>query len=551
MVVLTCVDKCKSPSGDITHLVLQEVGSDKRIQMTKDQLKLLITNKKVEVTNLKVDNGGRLVDRNPKEFEDSRKSENTPPKKTDITNEELLDQIRLLEEQGNKALANLIKGLYQKQLELDQKIQNISSQNTRNPNVDLAEKQEIRRALGDILGKLQNNDAAIGRLENSIQNIKTSLDNIDSNTDEDKDKPSVDNHKIPESDYEKLFFNRYRVENPLINNGMTTQELTQALAGLSWPELQTLGVTPELLSDLSVEIESAKKAYKQIESLYTANLKDYSDKVSTLTFVGTCVDGLGTVVGNISKFGEVGKNLLIGAIPDLVLNFGKVDNTAGFGEFWDYKRSLHLFGDNKKMSLNKRSSLVTGTNGIWNCVIDYIDSDPDWEIKLYVVQSLNHIYFNIANTGTDARVLNSDRGNKVSTQGNKYLTKSNSFCEKALKSYSKWFEDRCNVEDTDFKYIKPTYDASIIAYFAAKKLLYSCGKYPYDTNSRATENGALVLLASLGMLMMSVSEQRAYNAAEQIIKSIKYARFNVDIDISLQYTKFNGTTQLKINRITR
>lgn len=71
MTIAKCIEKHRDSNGNIIEYVLEDNHGVRKI-VAKDHLKLAITNRQIAITNLKIDNAGRLVDKAPEEIK-------TPP----------------------------------------------------------------------------------------------------------------------------------------------------------------------------------------------------------------------------------------------------------------------------------------------------------------------------------------------------------------------------------------------------------------------------------------------------------------------------------------
>lgn len=66
MTIAKCIEKHRDSNGNIIEYVLEDNQGVRRT-VAKDHLKLAITNRQIAITNLKIDNAGRLVDKAPEE----------------------------------------------------------------------------------------------------------------------------------------------------------------------------------------------------------------------------------------------------------------------------------------------------------------------------------------------------------------------------------------------------------------------------------------------------------------------------------------------------
>ena len=104
--VYDCIDKERDNSGTIRRLLLKQVDTGQTGWVAKDALKASMSQHKVQVRNLRIDDSGKLVDckssapiqQQPQRREESR-----------LDNEELLKYLKQLEESSKESDSKIIR----------------------------------------------------------------------------------------------------------------------------------------------------------------------------------------------------------------------------------------------------------------------------------------------------------------------------------------------------------------------------------------------------------------------------------------------------------
>lgn len=81
--------RCISKSQDRKKFVLQDLQSQKQYRVDRNELKTKLSTNQVRITNLQIDNQGRLVDKQETNVEKQENQKNTARKLADMTNREL------------------------------------------------------------------------------------------------------------------------------------------------------------------------------------------------------------------------------------------------------------------------------------------------------------------------------------------------------------------------------------------------------------------------------------------------------------------------------
>ena len=164
------------------------------------------------------------------------------------------------------------------------------------------------------------------------------------------------------------------------------------------------------------------------------------------------------------------------------------------------------------MTKEQANKLMTEMGGIWNCAVEFIANNPEWEVMLYVIQTMNHMHLKTYKVGENFNhdtVIN-DKGTMKSYIDTSLTDKhSNKLTEYSLKQLYENLEKRSAVQDKQYECIKKIYDRFVISYFASKKLLYEKGFYPFSDITTKEINGAVVALTEIGLYLSNVSQQIA------------------------------------------
>lgn len=106
--------RCISKSQDRKKFVLQDLQSQKQYRVDRTELKTKLSANQVRITNLQIDNQGRLVDKQETNLDKQENQQNTARKLADMTNRELKEYIDSLSENDVKTLvqvASLFKNI--------------------------------------------------------------------------------------------------------------------------------------------------------------------------------------------------------------------------------------------------------------------------------------------------------------------------------------------------------------------------------------------------------------------------------------------------------
>lgn len=90
--------RCISKSQDRKKFVLQDLQSQKQYRVDRTELKTKLSTNQVRITNLQIDNQGRLVDKQETNADKHENQQNTARKLADMTNRELKEYIDSLSE---------------------------------------------------------------------------------------------------------------------------------------------------------------------------------------------------------------------------------------------------------------------------------------------------------------------------------------------------------------------------------------------------------------------------------------------------------------------
>ena len=530
-----CLDKQRDNSGSIRKILLRDTSNGEQRWVEKDKLKSLMNQGKINVTNLKIDSAGKLVDTESTQINERRNQS----RKEDTDSDEIIKLIKSLEsssrESDNK-IVKILKELYLRQqqthLKLDELMQ--KQEHTSGDNI-----HTLSEYLQNNADKLKEVSEKLDSLTESIMNVGTASKDDENNTKDSIIKQSK--FEFPEDVYEKLCYEELFMAGDNKLTGITDADtMYSEIKKLTSDCLNVDGVPMELFDKLKIEIDKAYVAYTEMRNLYLSQMNDYlgnfADNSMMSLVTGAFADRINEVPGLIGQtatgtevLSDISMAKLTGALKDCIYTIGSM--MPGLHHLAYTKQELKFASDNK-LSHAQIDALKNDIEGVWNSAYRFLTQDEMWEIKLYVIQYLNKMYLdNVDATKRGFKAYRSDQGNmSVFTDA----TLSNKYCQQLSEVYLTGicdFMTSRKIRSKQFEAYTEAYDRIIIAYFAAKKVMYSLGMYPFDKTSTPKQNGAFLQLAAVGAMMINVhfgivnELLTETNAPESVIKRDKKMGF--------------------------
>ena len=481
-----CIDKQRDKNNNIIGYLLRDVNTGRKIPVRKDELKPMIQSGVVELTNMQIDSQGRLVEK-------PANKQNKPQKNNDISNMELKKYIydivgKLLGEW--KDAKNVISHTRQIAYDTNRKVNGLL-ENSNNAGA-VAD-------INDMQAYLMRHDAEFEEIKTGINNITNQLSSFQAPVQAervDSGNSVVSKLEHPDDPYEKYYHDIYFAENNYDENGDIP-----ALLSAYDSRLSGINITPEIIKLLRSEMDKTSEAYYYTEKFYNAQFADYASKVGSSQLLECSIS---TVAGSFEKAAGASANVYK-RVGEETLNY-MLDLIPGCQQVARNRRIKADFGK-KGLSVDKIHKMRTEVAAIWNCGIEFICNQPEWEVMLYVIQTMNHMNletYSIKNCnvyGGVNQVTYADV-DKINTKGNKLV-------EDSLGDIAKWYEKRSICQDMQLKVCKQVYDRFIISYYAGKKLLYAKRLYPFTDCATSEINGVLVRLIEIGMYLSNVAPQVA------------------------------------------
>ena len=510
--------RCISKSQDRKKFVLQDLQSQKQYKVDRTELKTKLSANQVRITNLQIDNQGRLVDKQETNSDKQENQQNTARKLSDMTNRELKEYIDSLSEndkQTNNRLLMILREIVSRcstlstnldTVSLDiQQLQNIlPSQSTTTDTV--TQVQSIQNFLLD-------NQSELGQIKSDIQSLSEQISNLNISSSEEetpiRNIISTDGKfEMPEDEYSKYYYSTYFTPSRATNDIQTQLcNYDSAFSGLN--------ITSDIIDRLQHQIAITSEAYYKTEEFYKLQYEDYSSNIYSSQV-------LAFATGTISnKFKDTTK-----MTPTVARQIGKElsNNFMKLIPFKEteakYNQALTDFKSRNDLTKEQANKLMKEMGGIWNCAVEFIANNPEWEIMLYVIQTMNHMYLKTYKVGENFNhdtVVN-DKGKMKSYIDTSFTDKySNKLTEYSLKQLYENLEKRSAIQDKQYECIKKVYDRIVISYFASKKILYEKQYYPFSEMTTKEVNGVTVLLTELGLYLSNVSQQLALSNIEDFI----------------------------------
>lgn len=161
---------------------------------------------------------------------------------------------------------------------------------------------------------------------------------------------------------------------------------------------------------------------------------------------------------------------------------------------------------------------MNGKDALWNCGLEFICDNEQWEVMLFVIQMLNKLYMDTF------EVSGSINGEKLAREGvcyNDVVNEDGKFrpaiahkislkevpltevCNKVIDLYA--MSDKQSLRD------KEVYDRIVVAHFASKRVLYRASKYPFSNKANEEINGLHVKLMEQALTLMNLYPDATYS----------------------------------------
>lgn len=516
--VYECLNKERDSNGIIRNILLKQLDTGQTRWVKKDMLKSLMSQGKVEVTNLRIDDSGKLVD-----CKTSDKPRQTPVVQR-LQNDEVLGYLKQLEESSKESdtkIIRILRELYVRQTEMGDKLDAFITNNT-----ETSTQAELR--LGSLADYLLSN-------VDKLSTITTKLSQLNNLVLQSNRQPSGEDKSKKESIIERESGGYPKPDNPyeldrcessfmIGRNSLASSdnidEINQDLNRLYIDGEELEGafknnpVPMEVITKLREEIDKANLAYKYTREEFEYQLTTMvgmhtdlgllsmiygvvSDKVNDIPgFIGETATGTGLLSGiSIKKFGYAMKDLSL-SIAGMMPGVDKIS-------IQDKRQSIR-FKQDKQLSATQIQDITKFTDSMWNNAGRFIMHDPEWEIKLFVIQFLTKQYTGkYQATSSKNSAIQSELGRQSNITDSSLINKqSNKLTEISLTKICDYILDG-RISD---KYYIEACNRFFIAYFASKKVMYSYGLYPFDKTTTKKINGVFIDVLRIASLMLNINQ---------------------------------------------
>ena len=548
MTIAKCIEKHRDSNGNIIEYVLEDNHGVRKI-VAKDHLKLAITNRQIAITNLKIDNAGRLVDKAPEEIKTSPCNKSEQPVSNPVQLQDILQRLSELEK-SNQQYYNVLKVIYNRQGTAQAEHNNIM-QLLNETEAENSAPQSIDAKLDSLRELLLNNSTSIEEMGTKVNELGTALQEISTSIAKDetssKTFPMDGKLEPPADSYDKYWYSAFfDEERPGVGELDTNEEIRNFLGSVSFqqyiPSLQlsNFNISVDLLNEYKEEINKASIEYYSTIEFYEKQLNDYDGCIADSQLLATTTDILS------SKFKDK-THIPLEVMPRLIKEYtaAMCSNIPGLYNIGDCMKDKLYIQSEKKFTKGEASEFFKNVEGIWNCAANFLNTEQ-WEIKLYVIQTLNHLYMNtysvgqkgVGGKGTITNVIENNNGNAVArTDTSLFGREANRLVENSLTEIFKKYETRNNFRDTQLEYMKQVYDRFVVAYFAGKQLMKKYNKIPFVERTASKINGALVYLICIGLLLTNVKEEVICGWINQFIydnQNRHTRRYQIDLQVDLQ-----------------
>ena len=548
MTIAKCIEKHRDSNGNIIEYVLEDNQGVRRT-VAKDHLKLAITNRQIAITNLKIDNAGRLVDKAPEEIKTSPCNKSEQPVSNPVQLQDILQRLSELEK-SNQEYYKVLKVIYNRQGTAQAEHNNIM-QMLNETEAENSAPQSIDAKLDSLRELLLNNSTSIEEMGTKVNELGTALQEISTSIDKDdtssKTFPMDGKLEPPADSYDKYWYSAFFDEERLgVEELDTNEEIRNFLGSVSFqqyiPSLQlsNFNISVDLLNEYKEEINKASIEYYGTIEFYEKQLNDYDGCIADSQLLATTMDILSSKFKNKT-------HIPLEVMPRLIKEYtaAMCSNIPGLYNIGDCMKDKLYIQSEKKFTKGEASEFFKNVEGIWNCAANFLNTEQ-WEIKLYVIQTLNHLYMNtysvgqkgVGDKGTITNVIENNNGNAVArTDTSLFGREANRLVENSLTEIFKKYETRNNFRDTQLEYMKQVYDRFVVAYFAGKQLMKKYNRIPFVERTASKINGALVYLICIGLLLTNVKEEVICGWINQFIydnQNRHTRRYQIDLQVDLQ-----------------
>ena len=401
MTIAKCIEKHRDSNGNIIEYVLEDNHGVRRT-VAKDHLKLAITNRQIAITNLKIDNAGRLVDKAPEEIKTSHCNKSEQPVSNPVQLQDILKRLSELEK-SNQQYYNVLKVIYNRQGTAQAEHNNIM-QLLNETEAENSAPQSIDAKLDSLRELLLNNSTYIEEMGTKVNELGTALQEISTSIDKDdassKTFPMDGKLEPPADSYDKYWYSAFfDEERPGVEELDTNEKIRNFLGSVSFqqyiPSLQlsNFNISVDLLNEYKEEINKASIEYYSTIEFYEKQLNDYDGCIADSQLLATTMDILS------SKFKDK-THIPLEVMPRLIkeCTAAMCSNIPGLYNIGDCMKDKLYIQSEKKFTKGEASEFFKNVEGIWNCAANFLNTEQ-WEIKLYVIQTLNHLYMNTYSVG--------------------------------------------------------------------------------------------------------------------------------------------------------
>ena len=271
--VCRCIEKKRDNSGNVTEFLLEDSKGNKKA-FTKDNLKLAMTNKKIEVLNLQIDGGGRLVDK--AETKSNHPIHSSTPNRPiqDMTNKELFEYMKGIddaEKLSNEQLLRIIKEIYKRCVNTDDRFNQLMSNEIPEMLSQIQQLQSqlqsqdstsMQTQMDSIQSYLEQNKDRLDEIKTNMEQLTTQLSTIGTGTDSTNAEeshliiPTSGKFIYPDDEVSKFFYQQVFTED---STGLVNIE------------------NENVLEALKSEITEIYEAYNYTEQFYISQFEEHSE----------------------------------------------------------------------------------------------------------------------------------------------------------------------------------------------------------------------------------------------------------------------------------
>lgn len=531
MQIFECLDKKRDQNGIVQNLLLVNKDTNQKQWVAKDRLKAAMSQGSVFITNMRIDSSGKLIDCESQKVP----KQNNPKQGNSLDTDEVLKYLKQLEESskdGDTRIIKILRELYIRQNEMGQKLDKLlegpdDNYSQAEVGVDNLAEYLISNTdkLDDIKKKIENlNNALLNPSSHSDKESKVTQPLRPSNTIDKSNSillREANGYPKPENPYELE-----RCEGSFMlgrNSLITSNDIDEINTDLNRMYIDTEEsgggfkynkVPMEVIERLRKEVDKASLAFKYTREEFEYQLTTMigmhtdlgllsmvygvvSDKINEIPgFIGETATGRTGLLSGVSlkKFGYAMKDLSLSVFDRLP----GVDHTNVRD-----KRQAIRFRDKKQLTPSQINDIKNFTDSMWNDAARFVMNDPEWEIKLFVIQFLTKQYTGKYNATNSSKTIQSESGRQLTINDTSLTNKyANRLTEVSLTKICDYILEG-RISD---KYYLEACNRFFIGYFAAKKVMYSYGLYPFDKASTKKVNGLFIEIVKIACLMLNIAQ---------------------------------------------